>query len=376
MRILFIFPYCSHEINSIAYGPIYLGSIGHQVLVITAQNANSLKGKVHSLKKETIGNTIFFRPYFHSRDIATNNPKYWPIAIKFIIDFDPEVIIGFGESNYKLSLKIKKNLKIPLLFFLEYINKYKPFPPIKGRKIIRNYFNSLYNLISKNYLRKIVRGSDAVMFSYFGDLAYTKKITKYGKKAFYVPWCNEIERTDQDYEKNLKTVIYIGSVTRFKNAGKLLEVIPKVLLNTSIEKFIVIGPGEFANEIKDLAKIYPGKLLYFESLPRKEALKLLASAGFGFTPVIDSGLGFIGDCWAVKTPLIALNSLNGFLNPDIDTIIINDIDNLPFTIEKLISNKLLYNKLQNEGYKRYFENFSARAVGEKYLDVINQVLNK
>jgi len=373
MRVLFIFPFCAKEINSIAYGPIYLGSIGHDILVLTAQNAKSLKGTVKAVKSEIIGGTEFYRPYKLSKDIVENKKEYWKDVVIKINDFNPDVVVGFGVSNHKLIFKIKNHFHLPLVYFLEYLNKQKPFPPIKGRKYLRRYLTPIYNFISKRFLNRIVNNSNAIMYSYFGDIAYSKKIKPYGENLYYVPWCNEIGNFKLEQQKVKETGIYIGSLEKFKNAKELLTAIPLILNNTKTKKFTIVGPGYYAEEIKKLALEYENRLIYYESIPREKALQLIAESGYGFTPVKDSGLGFIGDCWATKTPLITTHDLNGFLKNNIDTIISPSYIELPQIINSLLESKTNYLRMQTEGYERYKNNYSAKAVGENYLKIFNNL---
>jgi len=107
---------------------------------------------------------------------------------------------------------------------------------------------------------------------------------------------------------------------------------------------------------------------------RKEAMRLLRAAGYGYTPVTDCGLGFIGDCWGTGTPLITTNKLDGFLNKDIDTLIAENVYELPQTINSLLESDALFERMQHGGRKRYTANFTAQAVGEEYLKVLQEVL--
>jgi len=67
MKIIFTAPFWSPDINSISKAAIYLGTQGHDILVITAQAADSLKGKVTAPAHEIIEGTEFFRPYPNSK---------------------------------------------------------------------------------------------------------------------------------------------------------------------------------------------------------------------------------------------------------------------------------------------------------------------
>jgi glycosyltransferase involved in cell wall biosynthesis len=378
MRLLFIFPFCSKEINSISYGSIFLGNNGHNVLILTSQNAISLKGKVQAPENEILNGTEFFRPYLWSDDMRTKTNYRKREVLEKIHMLDPELIYCFGITNYNLGKSLKKELNIPLIYFLEYIKEQPPFPRIKGQTLLRKLFPYAYNLIAKDFLKKLLLLSDAIMYSYYGEIENAKAIELKEKKPIrYVPWCNEVDVKfkNTDIIKD-NTAIYIGSIEPFKNSEDLIKSIPIILDNVDIEKFVIVGPGSLAENIIDLKEKYGDRIEYYKSMPRLDALQLIAKAKFSFTPVKDCGLGFIGDSWAVKTPLVTLYNLDGFIKDGIDALVINDINKLPKYINNLLSNKEIYRNMQSNGYKRYVNYFSAKAIAEKYLEIGRIVLNK
>ncbi len=113
MRLLFVIHYCSPDVNDNALGPVYLGSAGHQVLVISSRHAKSLKGEVEAEEREIIGGAEFYRPYPEWLDITNKPWSRWDEVIKRVDEFKPDVVVGFGEFNYKLSLALSKRYAIP-----------------------------------------------------------------------------------------------------------------------------------------------------------------------------------------------------------------------------------------------------------------------
>ncbi|MFC1837892.1 glycosyltransferase, partial [Thermodesulfobacteriota bacterium] len=200
-------------------------------------------------------------------------------------------------------------------------------------------------------------------------------IKRYCPIVIYVPWCTETDNTPVDLARDRKTGIYIGSLEGFKNAAELVKAIPLILENTETEKFTVVGPGEYADDIKRLVKIYGSRLVYIESVSRIEAMQMLRTSGYGYTPVIDCGLGFIGDCWGTGTPLISTHELEGFLRKDADTLVVEGICDLPRTINSLLNSDDLFERMQRGGRDRYMSNYTAQSVGEEYLKVIREVVD-
>jgi glycosyltransferase involved in cell wall biosynthesis len=161
---------------------------------------------------------------------------------------------------------------------------------------------------------------------------------------------------------------------RFKNAAELVEAIPLILDRSDTECFIVIGPGKYALYIKQLAERYGQRLKYVESVPISDAMCMLQSAGYGYTPVTDCGLGFIGDCWGTGTPLITTHELDGFLHKNIDTLVADGIGNLPKTINTLLKSEDLYERMRQNGRERYLSNHTAQSVAEEYLKVLHEIV--
>jgi len=116
MKILFTAPFWSREVNSISRGPIYLASKGHEILIITAQRANSLKGKVIADASEvTPEGAEFFRPYSDSK-IFTKHPEVcWDEVKEKVARFQPVAIVGFGDPFYRLPLKLSRQFKMPFV---------------------------------------------------------------------------------------------------------------------------------------------------------------------------------------------------------------------------------------------------------------------
>jgi glycosyltransferase involved in cell wall biosynthesis len=344
------------------------------VLVITAKHALSFKGEVWAPESEVVAGVEFFRPYADSGVIRKYPLQQWDAIAAKVSGFGPDVVIGFGEFNFRLPSSISKRFGIPLFLYMEYLRPGKIAYPIRGKRLLRKYAPSLDRLASKMFLRYLSRRVHGIMYAYAGDQSYARRLEQNGTPVFYVPWCTEVREDGETIERNRRIGIYIGSLETFKNAEELVKAVPLILDKTLTERFIVVGPGPYATHIQRLAENYEGRLTYIPSVPRAEAMRLLRSAGYGYTPVKDCGLGFIGDCWATGTPLVTTHLLDGFLNPGRDTLVANGWEDLPRVIEELLRSEKLFSRCEQEGRARYKENFTGKAVGEKYLEVIDKCL--
>lgn len=369
MNLVFIFPFCSPDVNSISGGPIYIGTTEHNVLIVTAQAANALKGDVTAPPSEFVGDTEFYRPYPHSRDIYADCKACRQDVDKKIRAFNPDIIIGFGEFNFRLPLRLSRELSLPLYLYMEYLRPEKIAIPLRGRSHLCKILPAVHDWLANRYLKYLTKNTEAIMYAYFGDKTLEKKIADYGGQAHYVPWCTEVGVPDEAITRKRKTGIYIGSLEGFKNSAELVKAIPVILDRTDTEQFIVVGPGSYAPQIKQLVEQYGERLIYIESVPREEAMRLICAAGYGYTPVTDCGLGFIGDCWGTGTPLIATHELEGFLEKGVDTIVADGYLDLPRVINALLASDNQFTHYQQHAKARYNKDYTAEAVGKKYLDI-------
>ena len=214
------------------------------------------------------------------------------------------------------------------------------------------------------------------MVVFYGDKKYLSGLSYYGTKIYYAPWCNQIPEFKME-SRERGVGIHIGSLYPFKNSQELIKTIPLILEKTPTEKFIIIGPGPLSRAILRLKDRYGRRRIdYIESLPRPEAISYLAKSFYAYTPVINAGVGFIGDCWGARTPLIATHDVGGFLRDRQDELIAKKAMSIDKVINELYNNEELYESLVERGYKRYLRDHTKEAVGENYLSIFSSVINK
>lgn len=376
MNIVAIYPNLSPKLSSIAQVPVYFGERGHRTVVITCSRMDALKGKWTFPEKETIGNTVFYRPYQDLHELYDKPESHYKEVKKFMEGFKPDILFCSGQWNTKLAMMMKRDFRVPCVLFVEYIRDPLMLLSFRGKRFVRALkLGFLLKPYRDYYWKRLCRLFDAIMYVNHGDRKYQDKISYYGTKIYYVPWCNQIpEIRKEPREKG--TGIYIGSLYSFKNAQELSRTIPVILEKTPTRKFIVIGPGPVAKKILKLKNRFGDRLEYIESLTREEALSYLAKSFYAYTPVISAGAGFIGDCWGVRTPLVATHDVGGLLRNREDTLIPERVRFIDRVINELYDNESLYNSLIQKGYERYLRDHTKEAVGEEYLKVFSHVLDK
>lgn len=371
MNILFTFHYCSAASNDIAWAPISLATSGEKVLVVTARHERGLKGEFSAPEGEVVGGAEFYRPFPEWTDLRKRPFSRWREVEAKVAAFRPDVVIGFGEFNYRLPLRISRRFGVPLILYMEYLRPERVVPPLRGKRLLLRHFPTLYRSASRLFVRYLSRYATAIMFAYYGDQVRIAEVERIGLRAFYVPWCTDVGPAPPNVSRDRHAGIYIGSLAPFKNAAELVSAIPIILEQTPTERFIVIGPGPYASKIKELQRRYKSRLLYIPSVPRSEALHLLRSAGYGYTPVRDCGLGFIGDCWGTGTPLVTTHSLEGLVRPDRDALVARGLADLPRAISALLTSEDLYERYSTGGRERYDSEYSGTAAARRYREVLD-----
>jgi len=72
--------------------------------------------------------------------------------------------------------------------------------------------------------------------------------------------------------------------------------------------------------------------------------------------------------------LIATHTLDGFLRAGIDTMVVDGYQNLPQTINTLIASQDLQKRYAQNGQARFHDYLTDKAVGEQYLQIINEAI--
>jgi glycosyltransferase involved in cell wall biosynthesis len=191
----------------------------------------------------------------------------------------------------------------------------------------------------------------------------------------YVPWCTEIPDLEHyDRPRDWKTGIHVGGLNRFKNAQELAPAVRTLLDETDTEHFTVVGPGPYAAAIQALARTYSNRVTYIESLPRHEALTLMAKAGYALLTAKEGALGFMGDCFGLKLPLLSLYNPGGLLKPGEDALVTEGRAGLAAAARRMLEDEALRVRITSTAHARYITENTAAAVGQQYEAVFERVL--
>lgn len=373
MRVLAIYPGMDKRFNDNAYALTHLAQMGVKLEVITSRHA-ALKTEQQSSEYEDMDGVRIHRLYRDFGEQTASPLNKYDRVREIAGRLEPDLIFCSQQLNMPIAKLLKADLSAPIVLLVEFA-----WDPILllGRR--RSYFGirQLAPLAGKLYWRRLCALSDAIIISNPPDRQHLRELGACGKPVYFVGWCNELPAAI-DYlakPKESGRGIYVGSLPRhsFKNSEELLSVIPLILEHTPAKEFIVIGNGELAEAIERLGRRWRGRLLHIKELTRSEVMELVAGSFFAFTPVKSGGWGFIGDSWAVRTPVVAAHNGYEFVEGE-DALIASCAAEIPNVIGRLYDDEQLYRRLQNGGYCRYREFHTARHVAEGYHHVFSSCL--
>lgn len=347
---------------------------GVNILAISQrENINKGKGTEKSPEIEIDGNLAIYRPFDSlkkQKSILVNLLLYFKIK-KAIKKFKPNVIFCEELGNMMLALKIKRDFKIPIVLRVEFAFE-KNFPyRTMGRTL--KFFK---NRITGDYLSIFIGGaiwklackySDAVISCYYGDFPGNNNL-------HYVPWPTSCPKIKGDSNRSSNRAVFIGSFDRHKNLGELEVTLPLLFQQTPLEEFWIVGLGEDADVVNRLKASFPNQIRHITSLTRGECLELIRDSFFSYSPAKRGGWGFIGDSWAMRTPVVVTHNHYEF-HDGVDSIVTNP-NKIVDRVNELYLDNQLFSKVSNGGYIRYAQNYTAESVGDKFHNICMSVLDK
>jgi glycosyltransferase involved in cell wall biosynthesis len=373
MRVLGIYPGMDMRFNDNAYALTHLSQMGVKLEVITSRHA-ALKTEQQSSEYEDMDGVRIHRLYKDFGEQTATPLKKYDRVREIAGRLKPDLIFCSQQLNMPIAKQLKADLGVPIVLLVEFA-----WDPILllGRR--RSYLGirQLAPLAGKLYWRRLCASSDAIITCNPPDRERLRELGACDKPVYFVGWCNEVPAGTDYLAKRRRESrgIYVGSLPRhsFKNSEELLSVIPLILEQTPAKEFMVIGNGELAEAIERLGHQWRGRLRHIKELTRSEVIELVAGSFFAFTPVKFGGWGFIGDSWAVRTPVVATHNGYEFVDGE-DALIAGCAAEIPDVIGRLYDDEQLYTRLQAGGYRRYRKFHTARQVAEGYHHVFSNCL--
>lgn len=217
--------------------------------------------------------------------------------------FRPDVIFAGPREHMPIARALSLSVQAPVLLHTEYFyadqywlrrREYLGWPALRARLARRVRQQTLAQVhtvcISDPQERPLFQGGDAVA---------------------YLPWphlCQTVAHCKTQDERDLSTLVYVGSLFRAKGAERLGEYFAQAMIDIPDLQVRVIGPvldsvGRIA--LSRIMEAGGARVHWQESLARSEAEALIGRAFCILSPGDSMGWGQIGDAWMADTPVIA-----------------------------------------------------------------------
>ena len=372
MNILLITPGINKRFNDNYHAYRYIADNDNNVLAISNKEATNKGGRLHKDPEFEVDGSLVIHRIFNSIREQQSFLRRLPYKQKiknFVSEFRPDVIFCEEISNLRLALEIKREFKIPIVLRTEFAFDAN-YPYRSMGRLLQVFKNPLIGdrlaiLVGGLIWRWAYANADAVISCYYEDAPKQPEVNN--TPFYYVPWPSYIPNIEGEVTRVRDRAIFIGAFDSHKNMSELLSTIPQLLQKTPLKEFCVVGTGQDLSVIEQLKASYPDSILHFVSLSREECLKLIRDSFFSYSPATRGGWGFIGDSWAMGTPIVVTHNHYGFLD-DFDSVVTSP-EEIVNRVKSLYETETEFERVRVGGHKRFLENHTAEAVGSRFLEI-------
>jgi glycosyltransferase involved in cell wall biosynthesis len=373
LNVLCIYPAINKQTNDNAFTLIKLQDKGVRLAIITSKSLG-LKGKGRLSSYEDMDGISVYRLFRNPIDIFVFSRRRLKRILQICEQVKPDLIFCSHELNMRLALILKKYLRIPILLLVEDAGRIFSGEFYSGFSMRPCLMRILGIPTGEKFWTWLERNSSAIITCHPRDQRILGRLSQNGKLICYIPWPTHLPDTFQvRLSKKVNRAVYVGSLVPFKNTQEFETTLPRIIKETPTQEFIVVGPGPHSKIIKRLQNETQGKVKYITQLPRTEALDLIGSSYYGYTPAKIGGWGFVGDCWSVKTPVVMTHN-DDYVADSVNALVAEDEDALVKRINQLYERPDLYRKLQRKGYEESVKRRSD-VISDKLYDVFKRTIS-
>lgn len=336
----------------------YFVSQGHEVVVMSAGDG-WLKKTIQKTGGMYISNNFLdnsFNPFKilkASKEIKT--------ALSF---FKPDIFCCHSSLASFVGRLTVRN-KIPTVFTAHGWD-FAPYRPWLRRQSV-----VVAEKLAANFCSKIICVSVFVK-----NLALEYKITRDDKLSVIYNGVENIKKNDlvgEDIQKHFLKIIFVGRLAKPKNPFLLVQAYAK-LSSTVREKceLVIVGDGPQKSDlVKLIIKLgLSDKVHLIGNVPRDEMLKLLANSDIMVLPSLWESFGLsVLEAMSLSIPVVVSN-VGGLkeLVSNNSGILIDTLDDLTTSLEKLLTDEKLRNELAARGYEQS-KNFSIESMCQKTAEL-------
>lgn len=372
MKVLSIYPGMTKTKNDNAYMLIHLLNKGVEVSVITSKSLG-LKGTGSVSDNEDMDGVAIHRMFKSPFNMFACTHQKLGKCLQIGSSLKPDLIFCSQEMNMPLALALQKSLHVPIVLLVEDGGRIKS--GIARQSLAFRSVMAFRGVTSvSGFWNWLCRKASAIITCHPRDVHVLPELSVNNTPVYYLPWPTYIP-PDFMYplQKERFRGIYVGSLSSFKNTEEFEKTLPRILRETYTKEFWVIGPGPHSKIVKKIQE-ENSAVKYLPELSRLDALKLIASSYYAYTPVIRGGWGFIGDCWSVKTPLVLTHN-DDYVFDGVNALVAENSDRLISNINSLYEKPVILKTLQKNGFAKS-EQMNAEVVSGQLYNIFLNTIEK
>lgn len=372
MNILLITPGINKILNDNYHSYKSIADNDNKVLVISNKEIAAKAGGLREDPEFEVDGSLVIHRIFNSIREQQSFFRRLPYKKKLrtlALEFRPDVIFCEEISNLRLALEMKRKLDVPIILRTEFAFD-RNYPYRSMGRLLKIFKNPLTGDLLARALGGLIwrwaySNVDSVISCYYEDASKQPEVNN--TPFYYVPWPTSCPIIQGEPNRIKGRGVFIGAFEPHKNLVELLVTIPELFQKTPLEEFCFVGMGHDLNVIEQLKASYPDSITHIQSLTRMECLKLIRDSFFAYSPSNRGGWGFIGDSWAMQTPVIVTHNHYGFCD-NVDSVVTTPQD-IVNRIKSLYENESEFERVRKGGFQRYLENHTAEAVGARFLEI-------
>jgi glycosyltransferase involved in cell wall biosynthesis len=366
MKILAIYPGLNPVYDEVAYALPPLLAHGCAVRVITSK-VSALKSADTGDAFENFGGVEIFRLYDNLQQLSGQPGAHWARVQQLVAEFQPDLLLVNSFHSLPLLRLLRSQYALPVVLRVESAD---PLVLLQRRYYLG--LPALGRVVGRAKWRQVASEVSAIMTNDPVDLGHLARLAAAGRRTYYAGHCAQRPAgVALAPQRDRGEMIYIGSLIRHKNCERWLETVPRILEQTPVERFTVIGRGPYQHVVDTLRQRYGERINYLPGVTRAEALQRLSGAYFAYTES-SSGWGFLCDAWSTATPVLCpqstFNIVPGW------TGIMPDRAATASAVQRLYDDPAYYRNLQRGGGIRYDAEHTAEIVSLQYLQIFKEVV--
>jgi glycosyltransferase involved in cell wall biosynthesis len=341
LRVAAIYPAFAPQVNEMAIAWQRLTDAGLVACRVVAGGEDRLKASRSALGVEQLPNLEILRvPGLLAPGRLTDD------AVAWAAQFKPEVVFCALPLNVANARRVARRAGAPILLHAEtwldetlmprrrYLGL-RPLRPLVGRAL-------------RHWYRRQV---EAVAFSDPREIDALRSCPGYRYLAWPHPRWSAAPSVDRS-ARALDTVLYVGSLYRWKGAARLAEYGARLLAEDPQAKLEVVGPALDRTARRALERLAPwragGRFRHIERLPRAEAMAHISRSLAVLFPHPRGGWGLIGDAWGCGTPVIAVDS-HYDIKDGVNALVAPSAGQFVAAVQRLRRDAALWQALAREG---------------------------